>query len=64
MPGEDRQHRRDEWDGCGSQRGQTMAEYTVVLAIIVVTCVAAYTAFGQPIAALIQNAASVVGDLV
>jgi Flp pilus assembly pilin Flp len=63
MPGEDHHDRRDEWDGCGSQRGQTMAEYTVVAAIILITCVAAYTAFGQPISALIQNAANVVSGL-
>jgi len=64
MPGEELHERRDEWDGCRSQRGQTMAEYTVVAAIVLITCVAAYTAFGQPIAALIQTAAGVVGDLV
>jgi Flp pilus assembly pilin Flp len=64
MPGENHRERRDGWDGCASERGQTMAEYTVVAAVVLITCVAAYTAFGQPIAALIQNVADVVGNLV
>ena len=63
MPGE-LEVRRDVWDGCDSQRGQTMAEYAVVVSIIVLGTVAALTAFGNPVLQLLQNAADVISGLV
>jgi Flp pilus assembly pilin Flp len=62
MPGEIHE-RRDGWDGCGSQRGQTMAEYAIVTSVVTVICVAALVAFGNPVLQLIQNAADVIGSL-
>ena len=62
MPGEDHHERRDEWDGCGSQRGQTMAEYTVVAAISS-SRASPRTPPSATLAALLQNAADVIGGL-
>ena len=46
------------------QRGQTMAEYAVVVSIIVIGIGRALTAFGNPVLQLLQEAADVIAGLV
>jgi hypothetical protein len=44
----------------GSQRGQTMAEYSVVLGVMVLACIAAFTAFdGSVLTAILAHVTTI-----
>ena len=47
----------------GPERGQTMAEYAVVLSIIIVGCIATLTAFQSQVQTGIDRVASLIGSL-
>jgi Flp pilus assembly pilin Flp len=61
MPGERSEiERRDGWHGLDAERGQTMAEYAVVLAVLFLGAVTAFSLLGTAL----DGALSAVGDLI
>ena len=61
MPGEHCDtDRRDGWHGLEAERGQTMAEYAVVLAVLFLGAVTAFSLLGSSL----DGALSAIGELI